>query len=77
MGDSLTLADVLVYNQLAECLSEEQGPGLPKYRREPYGNKAKLDKVLEACPNLRAIIASVSSNENVQKWLAMRGTQAF
>jgi glutathione S-transferase len=78
VGDKLSLADVLIYNIFAgELKPAETGEDVPAYRTVPFGNKERTDAFLEAYPNLRASIAAVASNENIQKWLATRGVQYF
>jgi glutathione S-transferase len=78
VGDKLSLADVLIYNLFAEELKPaETGENVPVWRTAPFGNKERTDAFLEAYPNLRASIAAVAANENIQKWLATRGVQNF
>lgn len=78
VGSKISLADVLLYNVFAEFLEDAQAAGgLAQFKREPFASKARTDKALEAAPKISAICAAVKANENVAKWLAMRGTQRF
>jgi glutathione S-transferase len=78
VGGALSLADVLIYNAFAETLKpEERGEGFAEWRAEPYCSGAKMAAALAQCPKISASIAAVAANENVQKWLAMRGVQGF
>eukprot|EP00981_Chlorochromonas_danica_P013399 scaffold6314_cov273-Ochromonas_danica.AAC.12 len=77
VGDSLSLADVLIYNVFGENLSEEQGPELPACKRETFGSKARTDAALAKHPKLQAIVQAVANNGNVKKYLAARGVQTF
>merc|ERR1719453_1429607 len=80
VGTTLSLADVLLYNTFAEILQESEvhdGADMPAFKREPFGDKAAVDKLLAVHPKIAACCASVAANENIQKWLATRGKQAF
>ena len=77
VGNRLSLADVLLYNLFAETLTEEEGPEKPATAREPFTSLARTNELIASCPKILASIAAVKSNEHVQKWLAMRGPQAF
>jgi len=79
VGSEISLADVLIYNAFAEVLLDSEVPKLefPQYRREPFGNKAKTDLLLESAPKIKAIIANVAGHPNISKWLSMRGVQGF
>jgi glutathione S-transferase len=78
VGNQLSLADVLIYNLLAEELkSSEASETTAGWRFGPFGNKERTDIFLQSFPKLRASIAAVASNENIQKWLAIRGVQNF
>jgi hypothetical protein len=78
VGNSLSLADVLIYNALAEELrAEEVEEDFPQWKREPFADKARVQSMLEKYPRLHASIEAVSSNQNIQKWLSIRGKQGF
>lgn len=78
VGSKLSLADVLLYNTFAEVLKDDEAvEGLPQWKREPFYSKERVDKALADCPKIRASCAAVAAHPNVQKWLGMRGVQAF
>lgn len=78
VGDRLSLADVYIYVFLGDYLRpEEAAADIPEYRKEPFGNKARMDAKLESYPKIKASIHNVAANENIQKWLSMRGIQHF
>lgn len=78
VGDKISLADVLIYNTFAEHLKDDEAAeGVAKFRREPFGSKARTDAALEKHPKLKAICESVAANESIQKWLGSRGVQGF
>jgi hypothetical protein len=78
VGNTISLADVLIYNIFAEFLSDEQAKeGVDQYKREPFGSKARTDAALAKHPKLAAICQTVAGNANIQKWLATRGAQGF
>lgn len=78
VGDRLSLADVYIYVVFGDYLKpEEAAEDVPDYRRGPFGSKERMDAKLESYPKIKAIIQSVASNENIQKWLSTRGVQHF
>lgn len=78
VGSRMSLADVLVYNALAETLLENEAKeGTPSAARECFTSKERTDAALAPFPKLRAIIAAVAGVPQIQKWLAERGVQAF
>jgi glutathione S-transferase len=78
VGNQLSLADVLIYNLLAESLSPDQADSnVPACMFGPFGDKARTDAFLESYPRVKASIHAVASNENFQKWLQVRGVQKF
>ena len=78
VGASISLADVLLFRAFGECLSDAQATDTVKpWSKEPFGSKARTDKVLAGTPKLRAIIAQVAANPGVARWLAERGVQGF
>jgi len=78
-GDKLSLADLLIYNAFAETMNpgEEAHDGVAQHRKEPWSDKAKTEAGLASCPKLKASIAAVASNENIQKWLKTRPKMNF
>lgn len=78
VGNSLSLADVLIYNVFAEYLEESQAvEGLPAHRREAFSDKVRTNAGLEKCPKIKASCDAVASNENIKKYLSTRGVQGF
>jgi hypothetical protein len=78
VGKKLSLADILLYNVFMDTLSPEQtARGVPRFRCEPFCNKARTDAALAKHPKILASCNSVASHPNIQKWLAMRGVQTF
>lgn len=78
VGNKLSLADVLLHNAFGEVLREEERKeGFSAARCEPFGSKARVDEALSKHPKIAASVAAVASNENVQKFLSMRGVQSF
>ena len=78
VGNRLSMADVLIYNVFAEQLKpEEVAADTPSWKMEPFYCKAKTDAVLATHPKIAASCAAVASNENVQRWLSIRGVQGF
>jgi glutathione S-transferase len=79
VGNQLSLADILIYNSFGEELKAEEAasPQVPLWRYGAFGSKQRTDEMLEAFPKIKAIIQQVKQNENIQKWLAMRGLQNF
>lgn len=78
VGNKLSLADVVIYNALAEYLKESEAKeGTPAWRREAFADKARTDAKVAAHPKLAAIVASVAGNAGIQRWLDQRGVQGF
>lgn len=77
VGSSISLADVLIYNNFAECLTKEEAPDMPDWKRAPYNDAARMEAALAGCPKIKAICDAVAANEGMKKWLAMRGPQGF
>lgn len=78
VGNKISAADVALYYAFAEELkSEEASEGFPQWRREPFASKSLIQAALPKYPKLKASIDAVANNENFQKWLTMRGPQAF
>jgi glutathione S-transferase len=78
VGSQLSLADVLIYNLLAESLSPEQADSsVPAWKCGAFGNKDRTDAFLESYPRMKASINAVASNKDFQKWLQIRGVQKF
>ena len=64
VGGKLSLVDLLIYNKLAEVLTDSEipRPDFPAGRRYPFGNKEATDAALQQYPKLSAIIASVKAD---------------
>lgn len=77
VGGKLSLADVLLFNLLADHLPADTHPDLPAHKREPLTSKAKTDAAVEAHPKLKACIASVATHPGVVAWMGARGKQGF
>ncbi len=77
VGGRLSLADVMIFNMFGECLSEEQGPGLPSFRREPFASLARTNAALAAHPKIKAIVDNVAGLDAVKHHIATRGKQGF
>lgn len=78
VGNTLTLADVLLYNAFSEHLSASHtAEDTPEWRRHPFGSGERMEQARAAHPKIRAICDSVAANENVQQWLSTRGLQRF
>jgi hypothetical protein len=77
---SLSLADVLLFDALANHLTEDQAldpAALPAHRRERFGSKARTDEAVSKHPNVAAVVRNVAGNPNLAAWLAARGKQGF
>jgi glutathione S-transferase len=79
VGSNLSLADILLYHTFAESLkeSEVKNKDFPQFKREPFGNKARVEDALLNYPKIAGSVATVKNNENFQKWLNIRGPQGF
>jgi len=78
VGSEMSLADIALYNTLAEFLPENQAaPTVPQYRRESFGSKARMDKVLAGYPKIQKSIQRVAADPAISKYLANRGVQRF
>ena len=77
IGDSITLADVLLYCTFIDYLKEDEAEGVAAYRRYPFGSKARTDMILREFPKLANICNNIANNEKVKSWLAIRGNQKF
>jgi glutathione S-transferase len=78
VGDKLSLADLYLYNALAEHLSEEQAKeGLSASRKAAFASKERTDALVAKYPKIQASINAVAANANHQKWLSIRGVQGF
>ena len=77
VGSSISLADVLIYNSFAECLTEAEAPDKEPYQRAPFNDAARMEAALATCPKLKANCDAVAAHENIKKWLGMRGVQGF
>ena len=79
VGSSLTLADLLIYNKLAETLADKDKPrpDFPADRSEPFGNAEATAAALKEYPKIASILESVKANPGVKQWLETRGKQMF
>ena len=55
VGSSISLADVLIYNAFAECLTEVEAPEKEAWQRAPFNDAARMEAALAAHPKLKAI----------------------
>lgn len=76
VGSKLSMADVLLYNLLAEHLEENESD-MPENKRYPFNSKERSEKAIAAFPKIASSIAKVAENAGMQKWLATRGPQGF
>lgn len=81
VGSKLSLADVMLYNCFADCLTDEElGPAASdsaKLYRYPFTSLERTNGALANCPKIMASIAKVKEHAHTQKYLAKRGVQAF
>jgi glutathione S-transferase len=78
VGNSISLADVLLYNTFAEVLKpEESAKDVADYQRHAFTSLDRTMAVVKDAPRLSKILDTVKSNANLQKWLAQRGIQGF
>ena len=77
VGDKLSLADVLLFNIFGDYLKPEEAGELPDHRRFPFTNKERTDAALAKHPKIKASVDAVANHPNIQKWLSIRGVQAF
>jgi hypothetical protein len=78
VGSKLSLADVLIENQLAEVLEDAQAkPTVAAHRKGPFGSIEKAKAGLAKYPKLSKICSNVQSDPNFKKWIATRGIQGF
>jgi glutathione S-transferase len=78
VGNKISLADVLLFNALADTLTDKDVKGeVPVYNREPFGSLARTNAVLAKHPKLAKIVHAVAAHPNIVKWMATRGQQEF
>lgn len=78
VGSQLSLADIALYNMLGEFLPDSQAaPTVAQYRKEPFGSKARMDKVLAGYPKIQKSVQKVAKDPAISKYLANRGVQRF
>jgi len=78
VGTQFSLADALIYNAFGENLKDSEAhEKVPQYRREPFGDAARMKKALEAHPNIRRIVDNYGENPNISGYLSNRGEQRF
>lgn len=81
VGNKISLADVVIYATFVDHLRDsEVAADFADHRKGPFGGRAvesRLAAALAAHPRIKASADAVASNENIQRWLATRGTQGF
>lgn len=78
VGNKLSLADIQLYYTFAETLRDNEAPeGMAQWKKEPFGDKARVDRALVNYPKISASIDNVMKNPNFMKWKEMRGPQGF
>ena len=76
VGSQFSLADALIYNTFGETLKDnEANESVPKYRREPGGDGARMAKALAAHPNVLRIVENYRAS--ISGYLSSRGEQRF
>jgi len=71
VGDKISLADVLLYTQLTDTAANLGNSS------SRFGSLEMTNAALANYPKISKILANYAANENIQKWLAMRGDQTF
>lgn len=77
IGSKISYADVLMYFVFAEELKESEANNVPPFRRVPFGSKERTIEALAKYPKIANSCKVVAENANMQKWLSIRGVQAF
>lgn len=79
VGHRLSLADVLIYNLLAETLAKDQrkDENVPDSGCEPFTSLAMVNEAIKDLPKIKESIVKVMENKGAQKWWAERGVQYF
>lgn len=78
VGAQMSLADILLFNAFMDTLSPEKtASGVPRYRCEPFGDKARTDAALAKHPKILASCNVVAAHPNIQKWIKNRDVQMF
>ena len=78
VGKQLSLADVLLYSNLADSLQpKEIKKGTAWYRTVPFCDLARTQAAVAKHPKIKASCDVVANNANIRKWLSMRGVQEF
>merc|ERR1719206_665765 len=63
VGKQMSLADIVLYNTLAEFLPDNQAaPTVAQYRREAFGSKDRMDKVLAGYPKIQKSVQKVAAD---------------
>ena len=76
VGTEFSLADALIYNTFGEILKDNEAhEKVPQFRREPFGDAARMNKALAAHPNVRRIVDNYRAN--ISTYLENRGEQRF
>jgi glutathione S-transferase len=78
VGNKISLADILLFNALADHLTEADcSEPIPAYNREPFGSLARTNAALAKHPRIAKIVHTVAAHPNIAKWMATRGKQGF
>ena len=78
VGGKLSLADVLLFNLLADNLTDETAPAdTPSWKKETFGSKAATEAALSKYPKIKASVDAVAANPLTQRWMSSRGVQYF
>lgn len=78
VGNKISLADILMHNTFAEELSAaDAAADFPKWKREAFHDKERMDAKLKNYPKIAASIAKVTNHPGFQKHIAERGVQGF
>ena len=77
VGGKTSLADVMLFDLIANDLSPESAPALSADKREPFTSATRTQAVLAAYPKTKAVIAKLSVNKNLAAWRAGRKNQMF
>lgn len=77
VGNKLSVADVMLFFFFGDNLSPEVHPETPAWKREVFYSKERTDAAIAQHPKIAASVRAVAENANIQKWLSVRGHQAF
>jgi len=78
VGSAMSLADIVLYNTLGEFLPDDQAaPTVAQYKKEPFGSKARMEKVIAGYPKIKKSVQNVAADPAISKYLANRKVQRF